>query len=229
MSERWLLSWQAMYNWQHKEEGMRKAPLLAAVLLAWVTVGIACGGGSSAPAGVTPAITPPTTPGGTAPEASLTPAAFPPGQEVRQFVGETIAFSYPADWYLWSNSYESERETVVLANILAEEASAELPPAAIRIEFTGQPAEPQEALPGAIVETFNIAGARFSLREGGEVPWLLTGGFKIGGIDFRYAARVLMNTPEPQMDVLRPILESWVIGSTNHHPPRTCISPGKCP
>ncbi len=209
---------------------MGKRPVLAAAVLAWLALSIACGGNSSSPAAGTPGITASVTPGIMQPESSPEPTGFPPGVEVRQFVGQTIAFAYPADWHMWSNSYESERETVVLANIPQEGGTGGgLPSGAIEIEFLGAPAEPHGALPGDVVQSFSIAGVRFSLREGGEVPWILTGGFKIGGVNFRYDAKVLMNTPEPQMDVLTPILASWVVGSTNNHPPRSCISPGACP
>jgi len=209
---------------------MRKGPVLAAAVLAWVAVGIACGGNGSTPAAETPAITMSVTPGITRPDATPEQTGFPPGVEVRRFLGQTIAFSYPTDWYVWKRNFESGQETVVLANIPQEQGAGGVPPpGAMEIEFLGRPWEPHQAVPGDIVQSFYIAGVHFTLRQGGEVPWMLTGGFKIGGVNFQYAAKVLMNTPEPQMDVLRPILESWVVGSTNHHPPRSCISPGECP
>ncbi|HEU4759064.1 MAG TPA: hypothetical protein VFT91_03685 [Dehalococcoidia bacterium] len=202
---------------------MRQLLISAATALLLVAA-VACGGGGSdVPAGVTPAITPPS------PDVSLTPVGFPAGLEVQQFVGQTIVFSYPKDWQMWSKSYQSQRETVVLASVPAQDESAALPDGAVRIDFTGSPAEAPQTLEGEILQTMDIAGVRFSLRQGEDVPWLLTGGFKIGGIDFRYSARVAMNTAQPQLDIVRPILESWVIGSTNHHPLRSCISPGKCP
>jgi hypothetical protein len=152
-----------------------------------------------------------------------------PPQDFLRFLGETIAFAYPPDWHLWNTSYESEQETVVMANITEEEGEEGLPSGAIKIEFTGKPAEPLEPMPGEVIEKFVISGVTFTLREGEEVPWTLRGTFKIGGINFRYLADVQMNTPEPQMDVLMPILDSWVVGSTNNHPTRTCITPGECP
>jgi hypothetical protein len=151
-----------------------------------------------------------------------------PSQEVRSFLGETVAFDFPANWYVLETSYESEQETVVLVNISRDVAVGDLPPGAIRIEYVGKKAEPPEAIPGEVKQTFDISGVSFTLSEAEAVPWKLTGSFKIGGINFRYVAEVHMNTPEPQMDVLTPILESWVIGSTNNHPTRTCISPVEC-
>ncbi len=200
--------------------------IAAVAALALLAVAAGCGEDEATglPAAVTPGITPLGTPG-----ASLTPAAFPPGQEVAQFRGETIAFSYPADWQLWSKSYEAQRETVVLASVPPQEEGEALPEGAIWMQFTGMPAEAPESVPGEIVQTMDVGGVRFSLRKGEETTWLWTGGFKIGGIDFRYSAKVLVNTAEAEPDLLRPVLESWVIGSTNHHPARRCISPGACP
>ena len=203
---------------------MRSLWVLATVALIGVTVAVGCGGGSDdGPSvnGVTPGIT--------SPQDSPTAPVLTPPKDFLQFMGETIAFSYPPDWHLWNTSYESEEETVVMANITEEEGEEGLPLGAIKIEFTGKPAEPLEPLSGEVIEQFIITTVTFTLRQGEEVPWALRGSFKIGGINFRYVADVQMNTPEPQIDVLRPILDSWVVGSTNNHPTRSCISPGECP
>ena len=213
---------------------MRKRWILAAAAAVWVTLVIACGGsgagsgdgdstpldGSATPLGVTPAIRPP--------QASPAEPQSSPAKELQKYLGETVAFGFPDDWEIWSNSYESEREIVVIANVPEEEAAGGLPLGAIRIEFTGEPEEPLDPLPGEVVDRFVITGVTFTVSEGEEVPWMIRGSFVIGGIDFRYTAVVEMNTPEPQMDVLRPILDSWVVGSTNNHPTRSCL-PGECP
>ncbi len=203
---------------------MRSRWILSTAALIGVTVAVACGGGSDNGPTVTGV-----TPGITAPQASPTPLVLTPPPDFLQFLGETIAFAYPPEWYLWNTSYEAEQETVVMANITEEEGEEGLPSGAIKIEFTGKPAEPLEPLPGEVIEEFIITGVTFTLREGEEVPWTLRGAFTIGGINFRYVADVQMNTTEPPMDLLRPILDSWVVGSTNNHPTRTCISPGECP
>jgi len=209
-------------------EYLMRRTLAAAALALALLAAAGCGSGEEG-GGVTGGVTPGITPNEGGSSASLTPVGFPLDVEVQAFLGETIAFSYPKDWYVWSNSYELERETVVLGNVPSDEAAEELPEGAIRIEFIGAPAESPQAIEGEIVETLDVAGVKFSLREGEDVPWLLTGGFKIGGIDFRYFAKALMNTADPETGQLLPILESWVVGSTNHHPARTCISPVKCP
>ena len=206
---------------------MRKRWILAAAGAVGVTLVIACGGsgagssdGDSTPLGITPAPRPP--------QALTAEPQSTPAKDFQRFLGKTVAFGFPDDWELWSNSYESERETVVIANVPEEEAAEGLPQGAIRIEFTGAPDEPLGPLPGEVVDRFVITGVTFAVSKGEDIPWMIRGSFVIGGIDFRYTAVVEMNTPEAQMDVLRPILDSWVVGSTNNHPSRSCL-PGECP
>ncbi len=207
---------------------LRKRFTLVAAMLALAVFGIACSSGSTSTLPSPTATRPEASPTATVEAVPLTPV-LTPSAEVLQFLGPTIAFEFPENWYLLQRSYESGEETVVLANIDREAGGAGLPSGAIRIEFTGKQGGELGAAPGEVKETFDISGIRFTLTAGEEVPWTLRGSFLIGGVNFRYVALVQMNTPEPQMEVLTPILESWVVGSTNNHPARTCISPVECP
>ena len=197
---------------------------IGAALLALATLVVACNGGASSSDS-----TPASPPAGTqTAEAPPTPV-LTPSTETKRYLGETIAFTFPDNWYIVKRSYESEVETVILANIERDVAAKDLPEGAIKIEFTGTPRAGQGPKLEDVKETRAISGVRFSLREGDDVPWQIIGSFVIGGINFRYTADVRMNTDEPQLDQLTPLLESWVVGSTNNHPARPCISPIECP
>ena len=194
---------------------------LLALLVSLAVVMISCdGGASSSDSTPGPATQTPETP----PTVVLTPSA-----KTKGYLGPTIAFDYPDNWYLLRQSYEAGEERVVLANIDRNVSDEDLPDGAIRIEFSGFTGGSLGSIPGDVKETVEFGGIRFSLREGQDVPWRLTGTFLIGGVNFRYIADVRMNTAEPAIDLLRPVLESWVVGSANNHPTRRCISPVECP
>jgi hypothetical protein len=198
---------------------MARWSILAAAVLLWIAAAAACGGGSS-PSSDGDSSTPEPTP---SPAVPVTPSA-----ETSRFRGETIDFSYPDNWFIWVESWDGHQEHVVVANLPKQDEDAELPSGSIKIDFTGGPAQPHEALPGEVTDTFRFQNVRFTLRKIKEEPWRLTGSFKIGGINWTYVADIRINTEEAQVEMLQPLLESWVIGSTNHHPIRSCI-PGECP
>lgn len=191
--------------------------LILCALVLLVGLGAACRGGSSATDSDDDE--PPPTP------------VLVPSEETKAYKGETIAFSIPDNWFILDQTYEEEgpEEMVVAANMDRDVKPEDLPEGAIRFEFTGQLAEPAEAEPGEVVEELQIEGVRFTVREVKDIGWTVTGKFKIGGINYAYKAVVQMNTEEPETELIEPILQSWVVGSTNNHPQRTCISPVECP
>lgn len=206
-----------------------KGLVFAAALLVLAAFGIACGSSESRSAG------PPPSPA--AQDVSPTPEMSPavpvltPSADVLQFAGETMAFEYPDNWYILQRSYQADlpEERVVLANVERESAGAVPLQGTIRVEFSGKRGGEFRALPGEVLDRFDIGGVAFTLRGDSGHPLRLTGTFVIGGVNFRYIADAVVYLPEPPMAVLAPLLESWVAGATSNHPTRTCISPVECP
>ncbi|MFQ5879467.1 MAG: hypothetical protein ACE5IZ_04770 [Dehalococcoidia bacterium] len=177
----------------------------------------ACGGGgaSVAPSPTaepeptpTPTPSPPSTPTVTA---SPTPEPTPtPQPALLHFQGQTFAFDYPQDWHIWTRSYQNGQETVVLANIPpATDGRGGLPTGAIKVDM----ASGQRILTGngppedAQLLSFPPSNVKFFLSQGGEVPWVVQGTFRAQGR--YYIVSVLMETDEPQIEDVRPILSSW--------------------
>ena len=154
-----------------------------------------------------------------------------PSEETTGFLGETIAFDFPSNWFIVRNEYDEEagKETVVVSNVDRDVAPEKLPEGGIRFQFTAQDAQPTGELEGEVVEQFALNGVTFTVRSGDEIPWSVFGRFTIGGVYYGYRADVQMNIAELDTEPIKPILQSWVVGSTNHHPQRKCISPLKCP
>jgi hypothetical protein len=195
-----------------------KVWLLLGTLVALVALAVACKGGSSED---------------DSGDGELIPTpVLTPSEETTGFLGEAMAFEFPSNWFIVRNEFDEEegRETVVVSNVDRDVAPEKLPEGGVRFEFRAEDAQPPEGeLGGEVVEAFSLNGVSFTARRGEESPWMVTGGFKIGGVNYGYRADVRINAAELDVEQIKPLLQSWVVGSTNHHPQRTCISPLKCP
>lgn len=191
--------------------------LVLGALASLVMLAAACSGGSS----------------GDEPEDEepVPTAVLVPAEETTGFFGETIAFEFPSNWFIVRNDYDegAGKETVVVSNVDSDVGPERLPEGGVRFQFTAEDAQPTGELEGEVVEQFSLEGVSFTVRSGEDIPWSVFGRFTIGGVYYGYRADVQMNTAELDTEPLKPVLESFVAGSTNHHPERTCISPLKCP
>ena len=125
-----------------------------------------------------------------------------------------MAFDYPSDWNVWSTSFNGEAERIVIANIPVQPEPDKLPAGGIKIAFespgstgpTLSPAEPLEIM------TVGPEAIPFGLFEGGSgavAPWSLRAMIDKG--TRVYYAFVDINTEEPALDVVKPILETWTL------------------
>jgi DNA-binding CsgD family transcriptional regulator len=164
--------------------------------------------------------TPSAPPTGSATQAS-TQSVTPPASTALpgRFDGVTMSFTYPADWYIADSVrpyFDQERgdENVVIQSFPPETTATEgLPGGAIKLDFSGFPltlaATPTIESGYQPLAIDNPSGARFLIRQLEEGYWHIWGLAVLDGCFFFVS--VLMNTEEPTVDDVEPILSSWTL------------------
>ena len=125
-----------------------------------------------------------------------------------------MAFDYPSDWYVWSKSFNGIAERIVIGNVPVQSETEALPVGGIKIAFespgaTGPTLSPVEPLKTVILGPEGIPFGLFEGGPGAVAPWSVRGMIDKG--ERVYYAFVEMNTEEPALDVVTPILETWTL------------------
>lgn len=135
------------------------------------------------------------------------------GDNNQRFDGATMSFTYPQNWHVWDSSFVDGRETVIVANF---------PPTflfqgayligSIRIDFYSAPELAVDVISDRqdkVEEVFQPgpSDTKFYVRRGEEITWVMTGAMNVHGRWFW--AVVLMETPKPDLEAVRPVLASW--------------------
>jgi len=128
-----------------------------------------------------------------------------------------MAFDYPVGWYVWSARVSPVslgiQERVVISTAPPQPEEEDLPAGAIKIVFegTGGPRGPEIGLSEAQeIFTAGPEEVEFGVfRNGAAAPWSVDGAtIKDNCL---YYASAYMNTEEPALEMVRPILETWTL------------------
>ena len=178
---------------------------------------LSCGGDHPSPPASEPPLATPTGAPSATPGAQPTTATAGGPLILQHFEGRTMAFDYPVGWYVWSSRVSPVnlgiQERVVISTAPPQPEEKDLPAGAIKIVFegTGGPRGPSVGL-GEAQEVFTAGpeGVQFGLfRDGATAPWAVIGATSK---DARLCyASAYMNTEEPALEMVRPILETWTL------------------